>query len=185
MTKIAVDKELIEQAVEALRQCEFTTPPAQRTMVKEASTSLRAALAEPAVEPCARLHITATDTYPDVEVEVLNGELLQPEMSPVSVYAAPPPPAEPAAELVAHATVRPLQPDECERKVIVKWVNRPVPGPLYASPPPPTEVPLLENEVLGLMWRKAEREDDPWSPPTPLRFARAIEQAVRQKAGLK
>lgn len=40
-------------------------------------------------EPVARLHITATDTYPDVDVEVLDGTHLQPNMSPVSVYLTP------------------------------------------------------------------------------------------------
>lgn len=39
--------------------------------------------------PVATLHITSTDTYPDIEVEVHNGEALQPSMSPVKVYAAP------------------------------------------------------------------------------------------------
>lgn len=38
----------------------------------------------------ARLHIRSTDTYPDVEVEVLDGTDLQPEHSPVDVYLAPP-----------------------------------------------------------------------------------------------
>ena len=41
-----------------------------------------------AQEPCARLHITSTDTYPDIDIEVLDGSLLQPSMSPVNVYAA-------------------------------------------------------------------------------------------------
>lgn len=42
-----------------------------------------------AQEPVARLHITPTDTYPDIEIEVLDGSTLQPSMSPVLVYAAP------------------------------------------------------------------------------------------------
>lgn len=41
------------------------------------------------VEPVARLHITETDTYPDVSVEVLDGTTLQPSMSPVLVYSIP------------------------------------------------------------------------------------------------
>lgn len=38
------------------------------------------------MKPVARLHITATDTYPDIEVEVMDGTYLQPSMSPVDVY---------------------------------------------------------------------------------------------------
>jgi hypothetical protein len=44
--------------------------------------------------PVARLHITETDEWPDIRVEVLNGENLQPSMSPVDVYAAPQPSQE-------------------------------------------------------------------------------------------
>ena len=35
----------------------------------------------------------------------------------------------------------------------------------------------LTDEQLGDAWRKAVRDDDSWSPPTFLRFARAIEAA--------
>lgn len=42
-----------------------------------------------AVKPAALAHITETDTYPDIEVEVLDGEFLQPSMSPVSLYTKP------------------------------------------------------------------------------------------------
>ena len=41
-------------------------------------------------EPVAKLHIRSTDTYLEADVEVLNGERLQPENSPVLVYLAPP-----------------------------------------------------------------------------------------------
>jgi hypothetical protein len=53
-------------------------------------TASRTALSEGPVKPVARLHITSTDTYPDIEVEVLDGSTLQPEMSPVNIYTAPP-----------------------------------------------------------------------------------------------
>lgn len=36
--------------------------------------------------PVARLHVKATDSYPSVDVEVLDGAQLQPSMSPVDVY---------------------------------------------------------------------------------------------------
>lgn len=55
--------------------------------------------AQQAQEPVARLHITETDTYPDIEVEVLNGTTLQPGMSPVNIYTTPQPkPAPPVPE---------------------------------------------------------------------------------------
>lgn len=47
----------------------------------------RAALSQR--KPIASLHITSTDTYPDIEVEVHEGALLQPSMSPIKVYADP------------------------------------------------------------------------------------------------
>lgn len=37
-------KQLMQQALDALRQCEFTSPPAQRPIVKDAITALRSAL---------------------------------------------------------------------------------------------------------------------------------------------
>ncbi len=43
----------------------------------------------PGAEPVARLHVTPTDTYPDVRVEVLDGSGLQPANSPYDVYLAP------------------------------------------------------------------------------------------------
>lgn len=33
-----------------------------------------------------QLHVRATDSYPEVDVEVTNGERLQPSMSPVTFY---------------------------------------------------------------------------------------------------
>lgn len=54
--------------------------------ILEALTQLEAMVGE----PVARLHITETDTYPDIEVEVLDGIHLQPGMSPIPVYVAAP-----------------------------------------------------------------------------------------------
>lgn len=56
----------------------------------KAITAIKEALAQPEQEPVARLHITETDTYPDVDVEVLDGATLQPSMSPVNVYTTQP-----------------------------------------------------------------------------------------------
>lgn len=41
------------------------------------------------VKPVAVAHITETDTYPDITIGVLDGEHLQPSMSPVKLYAKP------------------------------------------------------------------------------------------------
>lgn len=46
---------------------------------------------------CARIHVTATDSYPELTVEVVDGSHLQPCHSPISVYALPP-----AKRLVFH-----------------------------------------------------------------------------------
>jgi hypothetical protein len=45
------DRDLMQQALDALRQCEFTTPPAQRQIVKNALAALRERLAQPETEP--------------------------------------------------------------------------------------------------------------------------------------
>lgn len=53
---------------------------------------------------------------------------------------------------------------------------------MAASPPPPAEVPLLTDDELDAL---EVRERPANGPKSTLNFARAIEQAVRQKAGLK
>lgn len=45
------DRALMQQALDALRQCEFTTPPAQRQIVKNALAALNERLARPEQEP--------------------------------------------------------------------------------------------------------------------------------------
>ena len=47
------DRDLMQQALDALRQCEFTTPPAQRQIVKNALAALNERLAQPEQEPVA------------------------------------------------------------------------------------------------------------------------------------
>lgn len=39
--------------------------------------------------PVARLHVTETDSFLDAKIEVLNGENMQPEHSPIDLYLAP------------------------------------------------------------------------------------------------
>lgn len=46
--------------------------------------------AEAVTAPCVRLHITETDEWPDIKVEVLDGTNLQPSMSPVELFTTPP-----------------------------------------------------------------------------------------------
>lgn len=41
------DRDLLQQALDALRQCEFTTPPAQRQIVRNAIVALNERLAQP------------------------------------------------------------------------------------------------------------------------------------------
>lgn len=131
MTKITVDKALIEQAISALADTQTDGESPQWDIEKAAYDALRAALVEPAVEPVAWRAKDANGRW-------MYGGL-------------------PAPELPVDA-----------------------PQLLFASPPPPAEVPLLTPEELidahpvlcGLT------DDD-------LEFARAIEQAVRQKAGLQ
>jgi hypothetical protein len=45
------DRDIMQQALDALRQCEFTTPPAQRQIVKNALAALNERLARPEQEP--------------------------------------------------------------------------------------------------------------------------------------
>jgi len=69
-------------------------PYLSETPTAAALTAL-AELERLAGEPVARLHVTETDTYPDIDVEVINGTWLQPKMSPISVYVATPPAQQP------------------------------------------------------------------------------------------
>ena len=149
MTKITVDKDLIEQAINAAFSPYCTQDLAILVPV------LRAALAEPAVEPVAwRVHPATYGVGHD------------------GVYAL---------------TTRTEQVDAWRRK---GWDVE----PLYTSPPPPAEVPLTTEEYTALAHRIASKyahRSDPrhiaytFLPSTLEQFVRAIEQAVRQKAGLK
>ena len=38
-------------------------------------------------EPAVLLHVRATDTYPHIDFQVMDGEKLQPSMTPIPVYA--------------------------------------------------------------------------------------------------
>lgn len=127
MTKITVDKDLIEQALISLEIGDQFNPGLARA-------TLRAALAEPAVEP--------------VDIEELAHSALQEALS----YG-----------LGLDLFVR-----------YFKTVQK-------ASPPPPAEVPLLTNAEVAKVVEAATCG----RTPAAVRVARAIEQAVRNNAGLK
>lgn len=78
--------------------------PATGTHLAEIAfaAGMHALASQPSGEPCAKLHITGTDTYPEITVQVLNGKYLQPSMSPVNVYVVPHP--APSGEPVALKT---------------------------------------------------------------------------------
>ena len=96
--------ELLRQAHDALRQCEFTTPPAQRPIVKDALAAIRAHLAAPALEPVAleSIHLTR-DTSGMCIVRVNgriairdNGDIID-HMATLEWFAAPAPAVQPVA----------------------------------------------------------------------------------------
>lgn len=90
MTKITVEKALIEQAIEALA-CAYISNPTL--------AALRDALAEPVVEPVAYRSLLASGnyTYCDTDVFLDNAEPL---------YASPPPPAEVPVPLLTQADIK-------------------------------------------------------------------------------
>jgi len=75
------------QRIDRKEDCDMWKPIA--LAAHPASEPQSDALTTGAVEPVARLHITATDEWPDIRVQVLNGADLQPEMSPIDVYTHP------------------------------------------------------------------------------------------------
>ena len=132
MTKITVDKDLIEQALDTIGYyASVCGEDEQETPAKRTQKALRAALAEPAVQQCGY------------------------------------------DETTGNCTKNPC---------------------CYTSPPPPAEVPLLTtDEYTTLAHRIASKyahRSDPqhiaytFLPHTLEQFAREIERAVRQNAGL-
>ena len=77
------------------------------------------------VQPVALAHICSTDTYPDIKLEVLDGSLLQPEHSPVPLYAA----LQPDAGLVE--TLRPVH---LEYERLTKGMTFPQPDETVMRP---------------------------------------------------
>ena len=86
---IASDRKYAEELLNDLAWIKDTH--GQFLCVESWVKKLRAiAPAQAASEPVARAHITLEDDGPYARLEVLNGERLQPSMSPVDLYVEPP-----------------------------------------------------------------------------------------------
>lgn len=186
MTKITVDKALIEQAIEALEMgLRFRTtgvgrPPEQYN--PPAVIALRAALAEPAVEPAEFVYV---DHLGGTEVVIRDPQLPK----------SPTPPAEPRistehcslAERQRHqASVNYPSDDlycprcQCSERFLQS--RRCEPHIVYDTPP--AEVPLLTPGEVALMW-VSESFDTMSYESCYTRGVKRGEQAVRQRAWLK
>lgn len=180
MTKITVDKALIEQVLEALT--EFTGSMTVRQhytnagqMVIDALPALRAALAEPTVEPDDQLHC---DICGDVTDDPWHFSTSQDRHkhacdqcweSLKESDTICKPPAETVVEQCGYDETT----GNCTKNPCC-----------YTSPPPQAEVPLLSNELIDTL-ADAHRSVLNGSPYFAwYDYARKIEQAVRQKAGL-
>ena len=190
MTKIVIDKAMLEQV---LNCCEIE-PNNEKAL--SAYDALRAALVEPAVEPDRYAWYQYMDHGNGMGwIERMAAyDPRMPEYAEMyhqvdwvdtkqvrnfrALYTSPTPPAEalaePAVEPVAWQGVHDST-DLYYRKPPQADVR-----PLYTSPSPPAEVPLLTDEEI------AEIASTPCAVVGSYvhTFARAIEQAVRQKAGL-
>jgi hypothetical protein len=69
-----------------------------KDILDEATVILSSDESSPLGALCARIHVSATDTYPELSIEVVDGSHLQPCDSPINVYALPP-----ARRLAFHA----------------------------------------------------------------------------------
>lgn len=73
-----------------LKGSEMETPEERAVIPKRTMQGSNETFADQvSASPIARAHITAEDDGPYVRLEVLDGELLQPSMSPVDLYARP------------------------------------------------------------------------------------------------
>lgn len=161
MTKITVDKDLIEQALSALemglrfREAGLGRPPEQYN--PPAIEALRAALAEPAVEP---------DRYVWEEYD---------RYSHGWGWSENTTPYDPrSAEKKQYHSCTDFNNPEKVRNFRV----------LYTSPPP-AEVPMLTDEEVASEMHRALSSMSYSSEQAFMDGVRAGEKAVRQKAGLK
>jgi len=115
-------------------------------------------------EACATLHITSTDTYPDIEVEVHNGAMLQPSMSPVRVYTTPQP-AEPNEwkdavdrELTnIHSTADSFPNAKEAVKALVDWHVSVSTDPVFQQPAEPVKSHSMSADFLAICKEELER----------------------------
>ena len=198
MTKVTIDRALIEQALEAI---ELNWKTDEGDAVKPL---LRAALAEPAPAPkpvtrinlesgrylkfepyhflgpmCWRLYteddkqIRALDEYErcfvDAALKVAPVREAEPAPEPVN--------ADLRDRLVAISSAISDQDDRAAQAMLREILSAPGAAPVREQAP----VPLLTDEEVA----EAGRLNVEGERMLPYSFARAIEQAVRQKAGLK
>lgn len=169
MTKIVIDKALIEQAIDALADTQTDGESPQWDIEKAAYDALRAALAEPAVGPFDIAQI-ASDRYKVVEAH----ESMFYRWAVVA--------GDGKQQLYIGREV------ECQN-MARKFTGAFLDGAWLASQsaPPPAEVPLLTDDeiretYLGNGFTVKDGQHD--LKPYVFASARAIEAAVRQKAGL-
>ena len=191
MTKITVDKALIEQAIDALemglrfRETGLGRPPEQ--YAPPAIDALRAALTGSVVEPVAEV-IECGNLYEKVKLLV---DALGSTNAEYKFYTSSPLSVEP----VGYASIDDLrQLQYCNGMGI--WCEGPsmwgpkeqAPPPpenlvaIYTSPPPPAVVPLLTIDEIRDVADKADEGQE--STEFMLAFARGIEHAVRHNAKL-
>lgn len=213
MKQILVSEDLLRQALMRLEinRTNFYKGPS-KSMSRclaggndESITALRAALEQPAVEPVAEV-VWSKDTDYEYSFKMLV-ELACKEGVPVKLYVGPfesggfywhdteadkpmyaAPQAQPAVEPFGHVTVRRLSRRvKCLTDQYVFYSAGQVPyldnvdecHAVYTAPPPPADVPLLTDDEIYEMY------SEPRSDAEMLAFGREVEQAVRQKAGLK
>ena len=147
MTKVTIDKALLEQAINTLGYyASVCGEDDQDTPAKQAQTALRAALAEPAVGPVAKA-MTAHRAAYFMERFKKEEKLLGPN-------------------------------EQAAVDFVIGMLTAP-----HTSPQPPAEVPMLsDEEILNVMrdGNNCNYNDE----AEHIDFARSIEAAVRQKAGL-
>lgn len=171
MTKITVDRALIEQALKTL---EFVWTEC------DALVSLRKALRQP---QAGSVYLVATGVVHDGHETYTRHEGSPPPLCEFeTLYSAL---AEPAVEPVAYRyKYLNFMGDEVWSQDMPRNGKVLETQELFASPPPPAEpapVPLLSDAELEAI---EVREKPANGPQSTLNFARAIEQAVRRKAGL-
>lgn len=174
MTKITVDKALIEQAIEAA----FSPYCAQALGILV--PALRAALAKPTVAPCSELveYILQDDIRNRLTLRVVDIAFSAFVLGRSGTNSDDGGPCD------WFNDTKPMVMEQLAKvKKDLAEEAAPLPEP---SPPPPAEVPLMTDSEIGALVRVASKGGTlNRDGSTSQRIARAIEQAVRRNAGLK